>query len=78
MHLENCWFVATDIFNAIFATGAAVTLIVTLFLDNTIPGTIKERGLHVWLQAAGSKDWWEVNALHDVRILIPTLEATQA
>lgn len=55
-----------DIFNAIFSTGAAVTLIVTLFLDNTIPGTIKERGLHVWLQASGSMDWWEVNALHDV------------
>lgn len=64
-----------DIFNAIFSTGAAVTLIVTLFLDNTIPGTIKERGLHVWLQATGTTgDWWEINALHDVSILNPNLE----
>lgn len=30
---------ANNILNAIFSTGAAVALIVTLFLDNTIPGT---------------------------------------
>lgn len=30
---------ANNILNAIFSTGAAVALIVTLLLDNTIPGT---------------------------------------
>lgn len=68
---ENCQprvrRLRADIFNAIFTTGAAVTLIITLFLDNTIPGTMKERGLHVWLKAAGSDmDWWENETLHDV------------
>ena len=38
----------TDILNAIFSTGAAVALIATLFLDNTVPGSDRERGLHVW------------------------------
>lgn len=37
-----------DILNAIFSTGAAVALIATLFLDNTVPGTDRERGLHMW------------------------------
>lgn len=34
--------------NSIFSTAAAVTLIITLLLDNTVYGTKRERGLHVW------------------------------
>jgi nucleobase transporter 1/2 len=49
-----------DIFNAIFSTGPAVALIITLILDNTIPGTREERGLHVWQQLdASGRDWFE-------------------
>lgn len=47
-------------FNAIFSTGPAVALIITLILDNTVPGTREERGLHVWQQLEKEdEDWWE-------------------
>ena len=57
-----------DIFNSIFATGPAVALIITLVLDNTVPGTREERGLHVW-QALDTNagDWWEDDHMNRVR-----------
>ena len=49
-----------DVFNAIFSTGPAVALIITLILDNTVPGTREERGLHVWQQLdMKDQDWWD-------------------
>ena len=39
-----------------------------LACSNTIPGTIRERGLHVWMQAGKYEgDWWAHDELHDVR-----------
>ena len=56
-----------DIFNSIFSTGPAVALMITLFLDNTIPGSREERGLHVWQQLGGDgTDWWEDDHMHRV------------
>ena len=67
-----------DIFNSIFATGPAVALIVTLFLDNTVPGSRKERGLHVWQQLdASGADWWEDDHMNRVRALTPTPARTR-
>lgn len=64
---------AAEIFNAIFNTAAAVTLIITMVLDNTIPGTREERGLHVWAQySQGNFDWWEDDRLHLVSISLPS------
>ena len=38
--------------------------------SNTIPGTFKERGLHVWLQETKSdSEWWEDDELNAVRCL---------
>ncbi|CAK0786722.1 hypothetical protein CVIRNUC_009936 [Coccomyxa viridis] len=49
-----------NVFNAIFSTGPAVALIITLILDNTVPGTREERGLHVWQQLdMKDQDWWD-------------------
>ena len=49
-----------DVFNAIFSTGPAVALIITMVLDNTVPGTIEERGLHVWQHVyKDGEDWWD-------------------
>lgn len=57
-----------DIFNSIFATGPAVALIITLVLDNTVPGTREERGLHVWQQLdTNAGDWWEDDHMNRVR-----------
>ncbi|GBF96299.1 nucleobase-ascorbate transporter-like [Raphidocelis subcapitata] len=42
--------VADNVLNSIFSTAAAVSLIITVILDNTIPGTDAERGLTSWLQ----------------------------
>ena len=68
--IERVLVVCTDIFNSIFATGPAVALIVTLLLDNTIPGTRRERGLHVWQQLdEAGVDWWEDD--HMNRVLAP-------
>ena len=66
-----------DIANAIFTTAPAVSLIITLVLDNTIPGTIRERGLHVWLKVKGAaENWWDDDNLHDVSFqLYPTPRA---
>lgn len=49
-----------------------MALIITLFLDNTIPGTLQERGLHVWtrLDAAHQK-WWDNQELYAVRPMHP-------
>ncbi|CAL8465374.1 g4910 [Coccomyxa elongata] len=56
-----------DIFNSIFATGPAVALIITLVLDNTVPGTREERGLHVWQQLdTNAGDWWEDDHMNQV------------
>lgn len=59
---------ANNILNAIFSTGAAVALIVTLFLDNTVPGTKRERGLHVWTKRmeGGVEHWWHDPELYAV------------
>lgn len=60
--------------NVLFNTAAADALIITMFLDNTIPGTIQERGLHVWMQYAGSTaDWWADDRLHEVCPVWPQL-----
>ncbi len=65
-----------DIFNSIFATGPAVALIITLFLDNTIPGSRKERGLHVWQQLdADGTDWWEDDHMNRVRPLLAEIHS---
>lgn len=63
--------VFNNIFNSIFHTAAAVALLLTLFLDNTIPGSDEERGLHVWRclvkDADGNTtDWWEDDHLNRV------------
>ncbi|KAF8056380.1 NAT1 [Scenedesmus sp. PABB004] len=64
--------VANNILNSLFHTAAAVALILTLLLDNTIPGSDEERGLTVWRCLAGerpdgsAKDWWEDEAMHAV------------
>jgi len=72
--LTRCQLCA-DIANAIFTTAPAVALIITLVLDNTIPGTIRERGLHVWLRVKGAaENWWDDDSLHDVspQALLPS------
>ena len=51
-----------NVMNSIFSTAAAVTLIITLFLDNTVPGSKRERGLHIWeelMESLGGGEWWE-------------------
>ncbi|KAI8476384.1 MAG: permease family-domain-containing protein [Monoraphidium minutum] len=72
--------VADGVLNSIFATAAAVALILTLFLDNTIPGTDAERGLTRWTHrlaarlpagpaAAGLAErwrWWEDDHMNAV------------
>ena len=37
-----------DILNTLFKTPMAVALMIALLLDNTLPGTKEERGLHHW------------------------------
>jgi hypothetical protein len=44
--------------NSIFSTAAAVSLIITMILDNTIKGTREERGLQVWQVLEDKTDWW--------------------
>ena len=39
-----------QILTVLFSTSMAVGCIVALILDNTIPGTIEERGLKAWRQ----------------------------
>lgn len=40
-----------------------------MFLDNTIPGTREERGLHVWAQYShGNFEWYEDERLNKVRL----------
>lgn len=61
-----------DVFNAIFSTGPAVALIITLVLDNLVPGTREERGLHVWQQVyKNSENWWDDDYANRVRGQIP-------
>ena len=45
-----------------------------MILDNTIPGTRAERGLHVWqpLPQDGSAAWWEDDYMNAVRM--PSLD----
>ena len=63
-----------DIFNSIFSTGPAVALIITLILDNTVPGTREERGLHVWMPLdAAESDWWEDEHMNAVRAPVPNV-----
>jgi hypothetical protein len=65
---EECSICCIDVFNAIFSTGPAVALIITLFLDNLVPGTREERGLHVWQQLdIEGKDWWDDDYANAVR-----------
>jgi solute carrier family 23 (nucleobase transporter), member 1 len=42
------WKWLSDIITALGQTGMAVAAIIALWLDNTIPGTPEERGLHAW------------------------------
>ena len=37
-----------DILNTLFQTPMAVALLIALLLDNTLPGSKEERGLHHW------------------------------
>ncbi|RDD39403.1 Solute carrier family 23 member 2 [Trichoplax sp. H2] len=46
----------------LLSTSMAVGGILAFILDNTIPGTLEERGMHVWLKEAGS------NSARDKRI----------
>jgi nucleobase transporter 1/2 len=68
--------VLNNILNSIFHTAAAVALLLTLLLDNTIPGSDEERGLQHMLSLVkgpdGEKvvgDWWEDNHLNRVSML---------
>jgi hypothetical protein len=76
--IQTSSIVFNNIFNSIFHTAAAVALMLTLLLDNTIPGSDEERGLHVWttlvVDADGNKtDWWEDDHLNRVRALFVML-----
>jgi hypothetical protein len=67
--------VVNDVLNSIFQTAAAVSLMLTLLLDNTIPGSDQERGLHVWRCLVTATDgtttthWWEDDHMNRVRLL---------
>jgi nucleobase transporter 1/2 len=41
--------------NTIFSTNMAVSMISAFFLDNTIPASRKDRGMHVWDKFRDSK-----------------------
>jgi nucleobase transporter 1/2 len=57
------WAVIGNILQAIFASGMAVTAIVGLILDNTIPGaTTAERGLDQWADEATEEAWEKAEA----------------
>jgi hypothetical protein len=69
--IQTSSIVFNNIFNSIFHTAAAVALMLTLFLDNTIPGSDEERGLHVWTtlvvdDEGNQTDWWEDDHLNRV------------
>jgi hypothetical protein len=73
----------TDIFNSIFHTAAAVALIITMVLDNTIPGSPEERGLHVWqkLGDAQAEEWWHddhMNAVSGAGGCLPLIQVVLA
>ena len=52
-------YVITNIFQTILTTGMACTAIITMILDNLLPGaTREERGLTVW-EAEASDEAWE-------------------
>jgi nucleobase transporter 1/2 len=56
--------VFNSIANSVFSSAAAVALLLTLLLDNTIKGSDAERGLTVWhgiLREGATEDssWWE-------------------
>ncbi|MEE9127364.1 MAG: solute carrier family 23 protein, partial [Planctomycetota bacterium] len=46
--LEPTWGWLADIVNTLGKTGMAVGAFIALLLDNTIPGTLEERGLKAW------------------------------
>ena len=57
------WGVIGNILQAILASGMAVTAIVGLILDNTIPGaTTKELGLDQWADEATDEAWEKAEA----------------
>src|SRR5689334_6394855 len=63
--------VLNNILNSIFHTAAAVALMLTLLLDNTIPGSDEERGLTAWttlfMDDEGNKrDWYEDDHMNQV------------
>jgi nucleobase transporter 1/2 len=52
-----------NIFQAILSTGMAVTAIVGILLDNTLPGATRaERGLEVWESEASDEAWEKAEA----------------
>ena len=52
-----------DIFQAILTTGMAVTALIALVLDNTLPGATRaERGLEIWEKEASEEAWAEAEA----------------
>ncbi|MDC7124650.1 MAG: solute carrier family 23 protein [Spirochaetales bacterium] len=56
-------YVLTNIFQTIFTTGMAVTAIITMILDNLLPGaTREERGLTVWESEASDEAWEKAEA----------------
>lgn len=69
--------VLNNILNSIFHTAAAVALLLTLLLDNTIPGSDEERGLqHMMSLVKGPdgekviEDWWEDDHMNKVGSLM--------
>ena len=46
VHTGQSWF--NDICNVLFSTHMAVAMMCSFFLDNTIPGSREDRGMHVW------------------------------
>eukprot|EP00878_Enallax_costatus_P011584 GHUV01012092.1.p1 GENE.GHUV01012092.1~~GHUV01012092.1.p1 ORF type:complete len:539 (+),score=86.91 GHUV01012092.1:909-2525(+) len=63
--------VLNNILNSIFHTAAAVALMLTLLLDNTIPGSDEERGLTAWTtlfvdDLGNTRDWYEDDYMNQV------------
>ena len=48
LHFGGSWEWLSNVINTLGKTGMAVGATCALILDNTIPGTREERGLHAW------------------------------
>jgi hypothetical protein len=78
---------SSDVFNSIansvFSSAAAVALLLTLLLDNTIRGSDAERGLTAWHGAlregaAADDSWWEDDFCNKVSVTLHNVRYMQA